>query len=91
MTGYVRCGLMIVKAISSLHRSLIDHCGLVAPHLFCAELHYQLLCLVDIQKEVVLLKPGLQSINLLQVSSLIIRDQAYHNRIVSKLDDGSGV
>ncbi len=68
----------VAKAIYSLHRSPIDHRGLVAPHLFCAEVHYQLLCLADIQKEVVLLTPVLQSFNLLQISSLIIiRDQAY--------------
>lgn len=49
----------------------------------------ELLCLADVHREVVLLVPVLQVSHFLWVRLLfIIRDQAQHNGVISKLYDG---
>ena len=71
------------EAVHSLYWGTVDPEVVVAPLLLLAEIHHQLLCLADIQKEVVVLAPVLQ-VHLLQVDLLIIlRDQANHS-VISK-------
>lgn len=65
----------IQEAVHSLNWGPVD------PLLLCAQVHYQLLCLADIQEDMVLLAPLIQAVILLQVDLLvIIGDQAHHIR-----------
>ena len=58
----------------------------VLPLLF-PEVHDQLLCFVDIEKEVILLTPHSQSLHLLPVGCLVVVGiQAYYCSVVCKLD-----
>jgi hypothetical protein len=68
----------------------IDVDGVFAPP--SPVVHYQLLCLADVDGEVVDLKPHCQVYDLLPIGCLIIiGDQSYHYRVARKLEDGVGV
>lgn len=69
----------VLEAVHSLHWGLIDCKVLVVPHLLCTEVHYQLLGVADVEKEIADLAPCLQVFKLLQEG-----DQTYHHSIVCK-------
>ena len=80
-----------LEALNPLHYSPTDvNGGLLGP-LF-PEVHNQLLCLADVEGEVVVLAPHCQVSLLLPIGCLIINsDQAHHHRIICKFKDGIGV
>jgi hypothetical protein len=53
--------------------------------------HDQLLCLADVEEKVVVLAPHYQITDLPIGCLIVIRDQAYHRHVVSKLIEGVGV
>ena len=54
--------------------------------------HNQLLCLADIEEEVVVLAPHCQVTDLLPIGCfIVVGDQANHRCVISKLNDGVGV
>ena len=76
--------------LNPLHYSLVDvNGGMLSPPF--PVVHDQLLCLADVEGEVVVLAPHCHFSDLLPVGCLIVVDeQAYHRRVVSKLN-GVGV
>ena len=79
-----------LETADSLHRCSIDGDGAVFS-VFLPEVHHKLLGFTDVEGEVVILTPACQSVHLLSVGCfIIVSDQTYHRRIVSKLNDGIG-
>ncbi|XP_051558545.1 uncharacterized protein LOC127443737 [Myxocyprinus asiaticus] len=79
-----------LEAADSLHWCSIDGDGTVFS-VFSSEVHHKLLCLTDVEGEVVLLTPVCQGVHLLSVGCfIIVSDQTYHRRVISKLNDGIG-
>ena len=80
-----------LEALYSIHYINIDVNGAVLGPSFPV-VHDQLLCLTDVEGEVVVLALHCQVSDLLPKGCLIvISDQAYHRRVVGKLNDGVGV
>ena len=80
-----------LETLDPLHYSPVDvNGGLFGPP-FPVVLD-QLLCLADVEGEVVVLAPHCQFSDLLPIGRLIVvGDQAYHRCVVCKLNDGVGV
>jgi hypothetical protein len=77
-----------LEALDLLHYSPVDGDGGVLGHPFPV-VHDQLLCIADVEGEVVVLAPHCQVTDLLPICCLIVvGDQAYHCHVVSKLNDG---
>ena len=79
------------EAAHSLHSGAVDGDGGVyssAP----PEVHYQLLCLCDVEGEMVVLTPVGQGADLLPVGHLItVGDKTHHCSVVRKLHNDVGV
>ena len=79
-----------LEALDPLHYSPVDVNGGVLDPPFPV-VHAQLNCLADVEGEVVVLAPHSQVSDLLPIGCLlIVGDQAYHRRVISKLNDGVG-
>ena len=79
-----------LETLNLLHYSPIDVDGGMLVTLFPV-VHDQLLCLADIEGEVVVLVPHCKVTDLLPIGCHIVSDQAYHRCVVSKLNDSVGV
>ena len=79
------------KDLDPLHYSPIDVDGGVLGSPFPV-VHDQVLCLADVEGEVVVLAPHCQVTDLLPIGfPIVVVDQAYHSRVVRKHNDGAGV
>ena len=80
-----------LEAVNLLHCSPVDENGGVLCPPFPV-VHNNLLCLDDVEGEVVVLAPHGQVSDLLPICCLIVvGDQAYHCCVISILNDGVGV
>ena len=79
-----------LEVFDRLHIAPVDEDGGVH-NLVPPEVHNQLICFADVEREVVYLASHCQSAYLLPVGCLVVVGiQAYYCRVVCELDDGVG-